>query len=351
MNGQKSESLEEAKLLAESSTMRNVGITVETRPDYLSHGDIEGMLDLGVTRVEVGVQNVYDDLYNLVDRGHTVQDVVDGTRRLKDAALKVCYHMMPGLPGSTYELDLEGFRKVFEDPIFKPDMLKIYPTLVVKGTKLYELWRRGEYTPISTEDAVELVAKVKEMVPPWIRIMRVQRDIPVHQIEAGVDKSNLRQLAQRRLREHGMRCRCIRCREVGHRAREGVIADSLVLTQRVYEASGGTEVFISVEDPDNDVLVGFLRLRLPSEDVFRPEITVDTGLVRELHVYGSMTPVGKASFDWQHRGWGAVLMEEAEMVAKDRGMSRIVVMSALGTKEYYQKLGYVKDGLYVSKPL
>ncbi|MFH0849352.1 MAG: GNAT family N-acetyltransferase, partial [Candidatus Bathyarchaeota archaeon] len=234
---------------------------------------------------------------------------------------------------------------------FKPDMLKIYPTLVVKGTKLYEWWRRGEYTPLATEEAAELVAKVKEMVPPWVRIMRVQRDIPVHQIEAGVDKSNLRQLAQERLRKRGARCHCIRCREAGHRAREGVKPESLDVIHRVYEASGGVEDFISVEDPENDVLVGFLRLRLPSEEVYRPEITVDTGLVRELHVYGSMTPVGAPGFEWQHRGWGEALMEEAERVAADRGMKRMVVMSALGTKEYYRRLGYVKDGAYVSKPL
>jgi len=351
MNGAESGSLEEAKLLAESAEVRNVGVTVETRPDCLAQRDIDAMLGLGVTRVEVGVQNVYDDLYRLVDRGHTVQDVVDGTRRLKDSALKVCYHMMPGLPGSTPERDLEGFRKIFEDPYFKPDMLKIYPTLVVKGTKLYEWWRRGEYTPLTTDEAVELVARVKEMAPPWVRIMRVQRDIPVHQIEAGVDKSNLRQLAQEMLRECGSRCRCIRCREAGHRAREGVEPENLDIVHRVYEASGGTEDFISVEDPENDVLVGFLRLRLPSGDAFRPEITVDTGLVRELHVYGAMTPVGAPGFEWQHRGWGEALMEEAERAATERGMKRMMVMSALGTKEYYRRLGYVKEGPYVSKRL
>jgi elongator complex protein 3 len=351
ITGSESGSLEEAKLGAESSEIRNVGVTVETRPDCLEQRDIDRMLGLGVTRVEVGVQNVYDDIYRLVERGHTVQDVVDGTRRLKDSALKVCYHMMPGLPGSDPERDLEGFHRIFEDPAFKPDMLKIYPTLVVKGTKLYEWWRRGEYKPMTTEEATELVARVKEMVPPWVRIMRVQRDIPVNQIEAGVDKSNLRQLAQGLLAERGSRCRCIRCREAGHRAMEGVEPENLDVVHRLYEASGGVEDFISVEDPGNDVLVGFLRLRLPSEEAFRPEITVDTGLVRELHVYGSMTPVGAPGVDWQHMGWGEALMEEAERVAAERGMRRMVVMSALGTKEYYHKLGYVKEGPYVSKTL
>lgn len=347
-----SRSLEEAKRLAETAPIRNVGITVETRPDCLAEDDVDGMLDLGVTRVEMGVQNVYDDIYRLVERGHTVRDVVEGTRRLKDSALKVCYHMMPGLPCSSVERDLEGFRQIFTDSRFMPDMLKIYPTLVVKGTKLYEWWRRGDYEPLNTEQAVELVAKVKEIVPPWVRIMRVQRDIPLHQIEAGVDKSNLRQLAQRRIRERGSVCRCIRCREAGHRSREGVEPETLELVRRTYEASGGEETFIGVEDTRNRVLVGFVRLRIPSDRVSRQEITSSTGLVRELHVYGRMTPVGLEGCDWQHMGWGEALMEEAERVAaEDYGMTRMVVMSALGTKEYYEKLGYTKEGPYVSKPL
>ena len=352
MTGAESRSLGDAKLLAETSSIRNVGITVETRPDCLTEDDVNNMLDLGVTRVEVGVQNVYDDIYRLVDRGHTIQDVVEGTRRLKDSALKVCYHMMPGLPRSSLQRDLDGFRQIFNDPRYMPDMLKIYPTLVVKGTKLYDWWRSGDYEPLITGQAMELVAKVKKMTPPWVRIMRVQRDIPLHQIEAGVDKSNLRQLAQERLRIRGSRCRCIRCREAGHRSREGVEPESLELVRRTYKASGGEENFIGVEDAENDVLVGFIRLRIPSDHVFRPEITASTGLVRELHVYGKMTPVGLEGYDWQHMGWGEALLGEAERIAKEiYGMNRVVVMSALGTREYYGKLGYAKDGTYVSKPL
>ena len=352
MNGVESRSLGEAKRLAETAAIRNVGVTVETRPDCLTEGDVDGMLGLGVTRVEVGVQNVYDDIYGLVERGHTVRDVAEGTQRLKDSALKVCYHMMPGLPGSSVQRDLEGFRRIFTDPRFMPDMLKIYPTLVVKGTKLYEWWRTGDYMPLTTEQAVELVAQVKELVPPWVRIMRVQRDIPLHQIEAGVEKSNLRQLAQARLRIRGSRCRCIRCREAGHRSREGVEPERLELVRRTYEASGGEETFIGVEDTGNEILVGFVRLRIPSDRAHRPEITPSTGLVRELHVYGRMTPVGLEGHDWQHMGWGEALMEEAERVAAEAyGVTRMVVMSALGTKEYYRGLGYTREGPYVSKLL
>jgi elongator complex protein 3 len=346
-----STNLVEAKFNAEKSGIRNVGITVETRPDCVKVNDIDGMLELGVTRVELGVQNVYDDVYQRVGRGHIVQDVVDATKRLKDSALKICYHMMPGLPGSSPDRDLEGFRTVFEDPRFKPDMLKIYPTLVVKGTRLYDWWKRGEYTPLTTGDAAELVSKVMEITPPWIRIMRVQRDIPLPRIDAGVDMSNLRQLAEDCLVARGGRCRCIRCREAGHSSKK---ADPgrLKLTHIVYQASDGTEDFIQVEDKEADALVGFVRLRIPHE-LTRHEIDSRTGLIRELHVYGRMVPVGKRRGDaWQHRGWGEALMAEAEKTAKERyDMRRMIVMSALGTMQYYVRLGYDKEGVYVSKPL
>jgi elongator complex protein 3 len=348
-----SDSLKSAKLNAETSETRNVGITFETRPDQLEPSNIDGMLELGGTRVEIGVQNVYDDIYQLVDRGHTVKHVVDGTRVMKDAGLKICYHMMPGLPGSNYERDLEGFKTIFNDPLFKPDMLKIYPTLVVKGTRLYDWWKNGEYTPFTTEDGIKLLTEVKQMIPPWIRVMRVQRDIPLHQIEAGVTKSNLRQLVKDNLRELGMSCNCIRCREVGHRARDELLVDvdSLKVIHRSYEASGGTEEFISAEDK-NQTLIGFIRLRIPGENPHRPEITKKTGLIRELHVYGEMTPVGEDALDWQHQGWGDRLMAESEKTASELyDMDKMVVMSALGTKQYYGRLGYVKEGVYVSKSL
>ena len=350
-------SLNEAKLLAETSEIRNVGITLETRPDYARESDVDHMLEMGVTRVELGVQNLYDDIYRLVKRGHTIEDVIDATRILKDSGLKVCYHMMPGLPGSDTERDLLGFKRLFEDPDFRPDMLKIYPCLVIKGTKLYEWWRKGKYDPLSTEEAVDLLVKVKEMVPPWVRIMRVQRDIPADLIEAGVKKSNLRQLVAQRLEEMGKHCNCIRCREVGHRLlREGIEPnpDSLDMVRRTYEASGGLEEFLSIEDEQRDLLVALLRLRMPSERVHRPEIdATEDAIIRELHVYGPMVPVGgRFAGAWQHRGWGSILLAEAERIAKEEyGRRKILVMSALGTKRYYMRLGYRRDGVYVSKDL
>jgi len=357
ITGTKSRSLKEAKRSAETSRIRNVGITVETRPDWAKRGHVDHMLSMGVTRVELGVQNIYDDVYELVDRGHSVQEVIEATRVLKDAGLKVVYHLMPGLPGSSFERDLSAFQKVFTDSSFKPDMIKIYPCLVLKGTKAYEWWRRGDYQPYTTEEAAQLIVEVKRMVPPWVRIMRVQRDIPAYLIEAGVNRSNLRQLVLQKLREQNMRCRCIRCREVGHRWLVDNVKpnpDNIRIQTVKEEASEGEEIFISAEDSVNDVLVGYLRLRVPSEKVHRLEILPGmASVVRELHVYGPLVPVGKRVEEaWQHRGFGGILLSEAERVSlEDYGCRKVVVMSALGTKQYFGRFGYGDDGPYVSKML
>ena len=353
----KSKSLVEAKRQAEKSPTHNIGITVETRPDWAKESNVDHMLSMGVTRVELGVQNVYDDVYELVERGHTVEDVIEATHILKDSGLKVCYHLMPGLPGSSYQRDLKGFERVFTDPDFKPDMLKIYPCLVLKGTRVYEWWRNGEYEPYTTEEAAELILEVKKMIPPWVRIMRVQRDIPAFLIEAGVDRSNLRQLVLKRLREQGLRCRCIRCREVGHRwLKDGVKPnpDNIKILITKTKASEGEDVFISAEDPVNDVLIGYLRLRIPSEGAHRPEIRSETAsIVREMHICGPLVPVGKYKAGaWQHKGYGEVLLSEAERLSlEDYDCGKVVVMSGLGAKQYYTRLGYGYDGPYVSKIL
>ncbi len=353
----KSSSLDEAKKVAETSIIRNVGITVETRPDWAKQEQVDRMLSMGVTRVEMGVQNIYDDLYARVNRGHRVQDVIEATRIMKDAGLKVVYHLMPGLPGSSFERDLEGFRTIFTNPNFKPDMIKLYPCLVIKGTKVYDWWKRGDYSPYTTEEAAQLIAELKKTVPPWVRIMRVQRDIPAKLIEAGVKMSNLRQIALEKLGAEGGRCRCIRCREVGHRWLRDKIKpdpDKIEIQTIREEASGGQELFISAEDPVNDVLLGYVRLRIPSEKATRPEIASEkTAIVRELRVYGPLVPVGKhLAGAWQHRGYGGVLLSEAERAAlEDYDRTKVVVISALGTKQYYKQFGYDYDGPYVSKQL
>jgi elongator complex protein 3 len=353
----KTSSLEEAKKVAETSRIRNVGITVETRPDWAKTEQVDKMLSMGVTRVEVGVQNIYDDLYAKVNRGHRVEDVVEATQVMKDAGLKVVYHLMPGLPGSSFERDLEGFKEVFTNPNFKPDMIKLYPCLVIKGTKVYDWWKRGDYQPYTTDEAAQLIAELKKFVPPWVRIMRVQRDIPAKLIEAGVKLSNLRQIALEKLGAEGGRCRCIRCREVGHRLlRDGVKPDPEQIEIQTIreEASGGQELFISGEDPVNDVLLGFVRLRIPSTKATRPEIASEkAAIVRELRVYGPLVPVGKhLAGAWQHRGYGGILLSEAERAAlEDYKRTKVVVISALGTKQYYKHFGYSYDGPYVSKQL
>ena len=351
----KSFTLQQAKKNAEKSKIQNVGITVETRPDIAREKHIDHMLSMGVTRVELGVQNIYDDIYNLVGRGHTVQDVIDATRKLKDAGLKVTYHLMPGLPGSNFERDLRAFKKIFESPHFKPDMIKIYPCLVLKGTKVYDWWKKGKYEPYTNEEATQLIVEVKKFIPPWIRIMRIQRDIPAFLIEAGVNRSNLRELVQQKLKEEGVQCRCIRCREVGHRwLREKMKPNpnNIQIQVTKEKASDGIEIFISAEDPINDILIGHLRLRIPSEKAHRREILPEvTSIVRELHVYGPLVPVGKQiTRAWQHKGYGSILLSKAEQMSKeDYDIKKMVITSALGTRQYYRRFGYNYDGPYVSK--
>jgi elongator complex protein 3 len=357
ITAKQSATLEEAKRNAESSKTRNVGITVETRPDWAKQTHINALLEMGVTRIELGVQNPDDKIYRLVGRTHTVQDVKEATLTAKDAGLKVAYHMMPGMPGSSPKKDLAAFKRVFTNPDFKPDMLKIYPCLVMEGTKTHDWYQKGIYQPYSTEEAVNLIAEVKTAIPPWIRVMRVQRDIPARLIVAGVKKSNLRQLIHDKLASQGAECQCIRCREIGHHMAVGEIppdpSDIEILTTR-YEASEGQEIFLSAEHPETNTLVGYLRLRIPSKKAFRPEILeAPSAVVRELHVYGPLVPVGKHSTKaWQHKGFGTQLLREAERVAQeDFDLQKILVISALGTKRYYTRFGYEHDGVYVSKSL
>jgi elongator complex protein 3 len=357
ITGKTSASLDEAKANAEVSETRNVGITVETRPDWAKQSHIDAMLNMGVTRIELGVQNPDDQIYRLVGRTHTVTDVVEATRIAKDAGLKIVYHMMPGMPGSNPQKDLDAFKQIFTESNFKPDMIKIYPCLAIAGTKAYQWYQKGTYTPYTTEEAANLIAEIKKTIPNWIRVMRVQRDIPARLILAGVTKSDVRELAQKKLRDQGLQCQCIRCREVGHRLAVDHVKPDLekvrILIQR-YDASAGTEVFISAEDPENNVLLGYLRLRLPSAHAHRPEITeAPSAIVRELHVYGPLVPVGKHTASaWQHKGYGKELLAEAERIARDEfGVKKLLVISALGTRRYYMRLGYRRDGVYVSKRL
>ncbi len=320
----------------ETALVRNIGTTFETRPDWCGPKEIKEMLLLGATKVELGVQSTQDDLLQTMKRGHQVEDSVRANYVLREAGLKVGFHMMPGLPGSTPERDLQVFQELFRDSRFRPDYLKIYPTLVVEGTELYQLYRKGEYVPLGDEEAAELVSQIKQILPGYVRLQRVQRDIPAKLIVAGVRKSNLRQLAAARLRARQNRCRCIRCREAGLR---NVKDANVALKHSVYEACQGEEHFLSFEDED-DTLVGFLRLRLGSR-----------ARVRELHVYGPLVPIGTRKDGWQHRGYGSRLVEAAEILAAEKGYGSLEITSGIGARGYYRRLGYDLKAPYMIKAL
>ena len=356
ISGASAVTIEEAQRAAEDAPIRNSDITLETRPDYCKEPHIDFMLHLGATRVELGVQTVYDDIYQLVERGHSVEDVVEATRIAKDAGFALTYHAMPNLFGSNYERDLNAFKMFFEDERFKPDALKIYPTLVMEGTKLYELWLRGKYKPYPFEKVVHLIAEIKKMAPKWVRIQRIQRDIPSNLIVDGVKRGDLRNLVQEKLREQGAHCRCIRCREVGHvEYKVGLKprTEDIELVVEKYPASESEELFLSYEDKKHDILVGLLRLRYPSEKAHRPEVEgMHCMLVRELHVYGPLVQVGKeaGASEWQHRGWGERLLSEAECISQEEFDARkVVVLSGIGTRNYYRRLGYRREGPYMVK--
>lgn len=331
----------------ETTNVRNIGTTFETKPDWCDPEQVDRMLSLGGTKVELGVQTTYERINREMHRGHGIQASIDANRRLRNAGFKVGFHMMPGQPGMTTEMCLEDFRQIFNNSAWRPDYLKIYPTLVVRDTITYDMWRQDEYEPLTNEEAAELVAEVKSMIPKYTRLQRVQRDIPADFIDAGVWKSNLRQLARKRMDEHGWTCDCIRCREVGMNDEDPERIERDVLT---YEAGEGTEHFISYEDPDNDLLIGFCRLRFPSETV-RKELR-DAAIVRELHVYGNELGVGQQqeNEEYQHKGYGRKLLQHAERMAHDAGYEKLSVISGIGARQYYrEKLGYYQDGPYVSK--
>ncbi len=346
LNGFKAKSLEDAIKANELAYSRNVGLTIETKPDYCKEEHVDLMLRYGATRVEIGVQSLSEYVYNIVNRGHTLQDVIDAFRIARDSGYKIVAHMMPGLPGSSLDEDYADFIRLFNDDRFKPDMLKIYPTLVIENTKLYEMYREGSYKPYTEEEMIELLANVKSIVPRWVRIMRIQREVNEDEIIAGVKHGNLRQLVLARLASKGKRCNCIRCREAG--LKNARVRDPTLMREE-YNASNGREFFISIED--DNILLAFLRLRIPSKDAHRDEIKgYRCCIVRELHVYGRALALGERdSSSYQHKGYGSQLMNEAESIAMDHGLEKILVISAVGTREYYKRLGYQLEGPYMVK--
>jgi elongator complex protein 3 len=351
LNGKKSSTLQQAMATNETADNRCVGFTVETKPDYCKEPHIDLMLELGVTRIEIGVQSLNNNVYKLVNRGYTIDDVVHAFKIARDAGYKIVAHMMPGLPGSSPEKDIEDFRRLFEDDAFKPDMLKIYPTLVLEHTGLFKMHSSGKYQAYSEDELVNVIVETKKVIPEWVRIMRIQREIESKDIIAGPKNGNLRQLVLHKLREQGYRCNCIRCRETGLQRRYPS-EEEVILRRTNYSASGGSEIFLSYESKAGDTILGFLRLRKVARP-HRSELDC-SAVVRELHIYGQAISTGRSVRDdsYQHRGLGMKLLKEAERIAKSElGVDKIAVISAVGTREYYKKLGYEQDGPYVSRLL
>jgi elongator complex protein 3 len=351
LNGEASATLEEAKKLNETARHRCTGLCIETRPDRCGEAEVARLLEFGATRVEIGVQALSDDIYRLVRRGHGVAEVVAATARLREHGFKVYYHWMPGLPGSTPEFDLEMSRLLFDDARFRPDGLKLYPTMVVEGTELEKWYREGRYTPYDDETMVGLTVAIKALVPEYVRISRVLRDIPSKFIVAGL-KDSLRDIVRERMAREGIECRCIRCREYGHRSRAGREIGEPRLVRLDYEAAGGREVFLSYKDAGG-TLFGLLRLRIQSQALPGQAGKGNTGLVRELHVFGPEVPLNEQRAEApQHRGLGRSLLREAERVARGEfGAGQILVLSGTGAREYYRALGYTLSGGYMVKDL
>ncbi|XP_008149067.1 elongator complex protein 3 [Eptesicus fuscus] len=354
LSGHTSNNIYEAVKYSERSLTKCIGITIETRPDYCMKRHLSDMLTYGCTRLEIGVQSVYEDVARDTNRGHTVKAVCESFHLAKDSGFKVVAHMMPDLPNVGLERDIDQFIEFFENPAFRPDGLKLYPTLVIRGTGLYELWKSGRYKSYSPSDLIELVARILALVPPWTRVYRVQRDIPMPLVSSGVEHGNLRELAFARMKDLGIQCRDVRTREVGiQEIHHKVRPYQVELVRRDYVANGGWETFLSYEDPDQDILIGLLRLRKCSEETFRFELVGGVSIVRELHVYGSVVPVSSRDpTKFQHQGFGMLLMEEAERIAREEhGSGKIAVISGVGTRNYYRKIGYRLQGPYMVKTL
>jgi elongator complex protein 3 len=347
VNGVESESLIDAQKYNETAEKRIVGISVETRPDWVSVAEVKLWRELGVTKVQLGVQAFDEEILKKIKRGHSLEEVAEATRLCRNAGLKICYHLMPNLPGSSPEKDVEMAKMMFSDSRFQPDYLKVYPAMTIAGTEMYEMWKRGEYIPYEEEKLIKVLKEIKALTPVWTRIDRLIRDISKKWVSAGNAKTNLRQILQQELLKEGKKGLCIRCREV----RGGVYDAKVELLVNERETLGGKELFLSYESGDK--LFSMLRLRLPekTEKMLFEEL-VGAAIVREVHTYGQVAQIDTSDgVKTQHRGLGKRLMVKAEEIARERGYKKMAVISAIGTREYYRKLGYKLEGAYMVKML
>ena len=349
MNGCDSVSLAEAQRLNENAGQRNVGLVIETRPDAISPREVLHLRRLGVTKVQLGLQSLDDRILALNKRGHTAAEMRQAVRLLRGAGFKIVLHWMANLYGDTLESDYEDFQRLWSDPAIRPDELKIYPNSLLKETELYGYYERGLYLPYEEADLVALIARCKPHVPPYCRINRVFRDIPSPNIVAGNKKTNLRQLVQEHMRQRGMVCRCLRCREV--RGQE-VAFEQLRLDVLSYDTDINRELFLSFVTPD-DKVAGFLRLSLPNSPAVVPIAEIrEAAMIRELHVYGPVLGLGSDSAgEAQHLGLGRRLVEHARDLARAAGYPALAVISAIGTRGYYRRLGFEMGELYMVQTL
>jgi len=320
----------------ETAQYKIIGLTLETRPDYINEKELRQMRDLGCTRVEIGVQAPDDAILKLNNRGHNVAEIARATKELRDFGFKITYHIMPALPGSTPKRDLEMYKMLFTDERFQPDQIKFYPTVVTQGSLLYRWWKAGKYKPYTDEQLQELIVDCKNFTPKYVRIIRLIRDIPGESILAGNKITNLRQIMQQR----GVKCDCIRCRE----SKETAYVKDFKINVEQYAAGGGTEYFISADSSDDKTLYGFCRLRISEASLIAP------AMIRELHVYGQLMPVGGGK-KTQHRGLGKILLAEAEKIAKELGAKKMAIISGVGVRGYYRKTDYKLKDSYMVKNL
>ncbi|WEL39264.1 Elongator complex protein 3 [Encephalitozoon hellem] len=378
LSGHTSSSVEEAIRVGAEGRLKCVGITIETRPDFCVRPHLSKMLGYGCTRIEIGVQSVYEDVAMDTNRGHTVSSVCESFGLSKDAGFKIVAHMMPNLPNVPMKRDIAQFREYFDNPAFRSDGLKIYPTLVIKGTGLFELWKNNKYKNYSPDELIDILARILSFVPPWMRVYRVQRDIPMTLVSSGVEHGNIRELALARMKDYKTKCRDVRTREVGIKnIHESILPEEVELVRRDYVANKGWETFLSYEDVKQDILIGLLRLRKCSVDTFRRElkdvgcvpegdganlqegvyhpavVNGNASIIRELHVYGSAVAISKSDGKkYQHQGYGTLLIAEAERIARDEHKSKkIAIISGVGTRNYYARFGYVLEGPYMVKDL
>lgn len=334
--------LEEIKDLLKTEQKKNekakyniIGLTLETRPDYLDDKELWQMRELGCTRVEIGVQAIDDKILKLNKRGHDVKTIAEATKKLKQFGFKVTYHFMPALPGSNPKKDIKMFKELYSDERFQPDQIKFYPTTVVKDSLLYNWWKEGKYKPYTDKELEQVIIESKKAVPIYTRIIRLIRDIPGESIEAGNKITNLRQV----MKDKGVVCNCIRCREAKNKI---IDKNDLNLNILKYKSSSGDEYFISFDSRDKKTLYAFCRLRIDENSNISPAI------IRELHVYGQLVPMGNDK-KIQHSGLGKRLVAEAEKIAKKNKAKELAIISGVGVRGYYRKLGYKLKDTYMVK--